>query len=233
MLDSLTTATTEGIMGSIDSAMVHTCQVLTTSQDNKLSFTSGSVVFTAGATLTGATSDASGVIKTIVLSSGSWAEGNAAGYLILYSVSGAFTSGETISDDTLAVDEEGHTTKPAGTATTSGTLIPQTNAAGTPTTTTQTLPSDSTYYDCLFSNFSNNSTSGNYISDSDAGQVIFSSPMVFLPSKATVQEGDHVTTTQTNWSGTYKVQKVDAPEIPFSSIPDHKEAFLKVVKKRG
>ena len=130
----------------------------------------------------------------------------------------------------LTVDEDGHTTKPAGTATTSGTLIPQTNAAGTPTTTTQTLPSDSTYYDCLFSNIS---TSGNYISDSDAGQVIFSSPMVFLPSAATVQEGDHVTTTQTNWSGTYKVQKVDAPEIPFSSIVDHKEAFLKVVKKRG
>lgn len=217
-------------MGSIDFAMVHKCQVLTTSQDNKLNFTSGSVVFTTGATLTGAISDASGVIKTIVLSFGSWAGGNAAGYLILYSVSGAFTSGETISDDTLTVDEDGHTTKPAGTATTSGTLIPQTNAAGTPTTTTQTLPSDSTYYDCLFSNIS---TSGNYISDSDAGQVIFSSPMVFLPSAATVQEGDHVTTTQTNWSGTYKVQKVDAPEIPFSSIVDHKEAFLKVVKKRG
>ena len=217
-------------MGSIDSAMVHKCQVLTTSQDNKLNFTSGSVVFTTGATLTGAISDASGVIKTIALSSGSWAGGNAAGYLILYSVSGAFTSGETISDDTLTVDEEGHTTKPAGTATASGTLLPQTNAAGTPTTTTQTLPSDSTYYDCLFENIS---TSENYISDSDAGQVILSSPMVFLPSTATVQEGDHVTTTQTNWSGTYKVQKVDAPEIPFSSIPDHKEAFLKVVKKRG
>ena len=87
-------------MGSIDFAMVHKCQVLTTSQDNKLNFTSGSVVFTTGATLTGAISDASGVIKTIVLSSGSWAGGNAAGYLILYSVSGAFTSGETISDDT-------------------------------------------------------------------------------------------------------------------------------------
>lgn len=216
-------------MGTIDYAMIHTCQVLSTSQDNKLSFTSGGVVFTVGATLTGATSDASGVIKTIVLSSGSWAGGNAAGYLILYSVSGAFTSGETISDDTLTIDEEGHTTKSAGTATASGVLIPQTNAAGTPTTTTQTLPSDSTYYDCLFSNIS---TSGNYISTSDAGKVIESSLVVFLPDTATVEEGDYITTTQTNYSGSYEVQKVDAPEIPFSGTVDHIEAFLKMVKKR-
>ena len=218
-------------MGSIDSAMVHKCQVLTTTQDNKLSFTSGSVVFTVGATLTGATSNASGVIKTIVLSSGSWAGGTAAGYLILYSVSGDFTSGETISDDTLTVDDDGHTTKSAGTATASGGLIPQTNAAGTPTTTTQTLPSDSTYYDCLFSNIS---TSGNYVLNNEiVGKVVESSHMVFLPSSAQVLEGDYITTTQTNWAGTYEVQKVDAPELPFTSQVDHKEAFLKVVKKRG
>ena len=217
-------------MGIIDFTFVHTCQVLTTSQDQRLNFVSGSVVFTAGATLEGSDSEATGVIKTVTLSSGSWAEGTAAGYLVLYSVSGAFTSGETISDDTLTVDDEGNTTKEAGTATSSGILIPQTNAAGTPTTTTVTLPSDSTYYDCLFSNIS---TSGNYISNSEAGEVIFSSPMVFLPTIAQVQEGDQVTTTQTNFAGTYTVQKVDAPEIPFTAIVDHKEAFLKVVKKRG
>lgn len=83
---------------------------------------------------------------------------------------------------------------------------------------------------CLFSNVS---LASNNISDSEAGKVIISSLMVFLPAAAVVQAGDSITTTEPNWTGTYEVQKVDAPEIPFSEIVDHKEAFLKVVKKRS
>lgn len=217
-------------MGSIDFTMIHECQVLNTSQDNKLYFTSGSVAFTSGATLEGGTSGATGVIKSITLSSGSWAAGTAAGYLILYSVTGTFSTWETIADDTLTIDDEGHTTKPAGTAISSGSAVPLSNAAGSPTMTTLTLPSSSTYYDCLFSNIS---TSGNYILNQESGKVIQSSLIVFLPSSAVVLEGDYVTTTETNYTGTYEVQKVDAPEIPFSGIIDHKEAYLKKVAKRG
>lgn len=99
------------------------------------------------------------------------------------------------------------------------------DAAGSPIP--NLVPTDSV---CLFSNIS---SAGNYISAGEAGKVIESSLIVFLPSTATVQEGDFISTTESNYSGTYEVQKVDAPEIPFSGIVDHKEAFLKAVKKRG
>jgi len=207
-------------MGAIDFALVHACQVLTTTQDNRLNFTSGSAVYTVGATATGQTSEASGVIKSVSVASGSWVAGNAAGYLILHSVSGAFLTGETITDNGVT----------PGLATTSGLLIPQTNAAGTPTTTTVTLPSDSTYYDCLFSKIT---TSGNDVSATGAGKVIISSPMVSLPATAVVQEGDYIRTTEPNWAGTYEVQSIDSPEIPYTGIVDHKEAFLEEVSKRG
>lgn len=207
-------------MGVIDSTFVHECQVLSTSQDQRLDFVQGSAVFTPGKTLAGSTSKTTGIIKSVVLSSGMWAAGTAAGYLILYAVTGAFSDGETIQDS--------NTTK--GTAKTSGSLIPQTNAVGTPSMTSITLPDDSTYYDCLFEHIS---TSGNDISSTDAGKVIISSPVVFLPSSAQVREGDFITTQERNWIGTYEVKHLDYPEIPCTDLVDHIEAFLRKVGKRG
>jgi len=99
------------------------------------------------------------------------------------------------------------------------------DAAGSPIP--NLVPTDSV---CLFSNIS---TAGNSILISEAGKVIETSLVCFLPSTATVQEGDFISTAETNYAGTYEVQKVDSPEIPFSGIVDHKEAFLKAVKKRG
>jgi len=55
--------------------------------------------------------------------------------------------------------------------------------------------------------------------------------MVFLPSSATVDKGDLITTTEPHWAGTYKVQDINVPEDPFAI--DHTEAFLSEVKKRG
>jgi hypothetical protein len=89
------------------------------------------------------------------------------------------------------------------------------------------VPTDS---NCLFETLSN---AGNYISDSQSGPVIIRSIICFLPAETIVEEGDYISTTEPNWVGTYKVDYVDAPEIPGKNTIDHKEAFLKVVKKRG
>lgn len=206
-------------MGIIDFAMMHECQVWKTSQEHHLNFTNGTKEFLAGSTLTGSTSHATGIINSVTLSSGSWAGGTAAGELSLYSVSGTFLNGETIADS--------QTVK--GSAKASGSNVPQTDDAGTPTDINITLPSDSTYYDCLFET---KGTAGNYIAYSEAGKTILSSIIVSLPSDADVLEGDIITTSETDWIGDYEVQKVDAPEIPFSEIVDHKEAILKKVEKR-
>jgi hypothetical protein len=54
--------------------------------------------------------------------------------------------------------------------------------------------------------------------------------MVFLPSSATVDKGDLITTVEPHWEGTYKVQDINVPEDPFAI--DHIEAFLSEVAKR-
>lgn len=206
-------------MGIIDYTFVHHCQVLSTSQDQRLDFVSGSVAFSVGKLLTGSISKATGTIKNIILLSGNWPTGTATGYLILSAVSGDFVDDETITDDGVY----------PGRAASSGTLIPQTNAAGTPTTTTLTLPSESTYYDCLFKRIS---TSGNYILTTDAGKMIFSSIVVFLKETAQVREGDHIITSEPHWAGVYVVYNVDALEIPYTKQIDHIEAYLSKVSKR-
>lgn len=51
---------------------------------------------TAGLTVIGATSGATGIVVTFVLESGSWVGGDAAGYLVIRSLSGTFQDDETI-----------------------------------------------------------------------------------------------------------------------------------------
>jgi uncharacterized protein (DUF1499 family) len=83
---------------------------------------------------------------------------------------------------------------------------------------------------CLFENVS---SAGNYIAETDAGPVILYSILCSLPTETVVQEGDYISTTERVWAGTYRVEHVDAPEIPGSEIIDHLEAFLKRADKRG
>lgn len=198
-------------MNSLNFGMLHTCQVISTSQDLKLNFTSGTAVFTVGSVLTGATSEARGTIKSITLSSGSWSSGNAAGYLILSNASGVFGS-ETIRD--------GRTIP--GTATSSGPAIPQTNGVGTPTTTTI-----STTYSCRFSNASGGVP--NYIS----GTNVLASDIVFLPANAVVKEGDIITSSNQGHVFSYTVTDVNTLYNFFNTTIDHIEASLKAVSKRG
>jgi hypothetical protein len=62
----------------------------------ELSFNTGTAVIVDGNTVTGATSGATGVVARVVLQSGTFAGGDAAGRLILSSSTGVFTSGENL-----------------------------------------------------------------------------------------------------------------------------------------
>jgi len=203
-------------MNSLNFSMTQTCNILSTSQDHILNFTAGSVAFTAGYTLTGAVSHATGIIKSLVLSSGSWAAGTAAGYLTIYAVSGTFQA-ESITDNKSILTP--------GSATSSGASVPQTNAVGTPTQTTKT-----TAYACKFSN---TSRFGGAFSYQDSGKYTVSEPMVFLPAAAVVEAGDTLTTTTPGYNHTYEITAVDTLYNLFLSSIDHIEASLKAVSKRG
>lgn len=201
-------------MNSLDFGMIHSCTVLSTTQDQRLNFTAGNKVFTVGKILTGATSEARGTVKTLVLSSGSWSSGNAAGYLILSACTGVF-SVETITDNgTIPGSAAGH-----------GPTIPETNDVGTPAVTTT-----STAYDkCRFENIKN---PAGYLYNSDSGEYIAREPIVFLPADAVVRQGDQISSTETGFNTTYEVTFVNPLYEFFDNTIDHIEASLEVVEKR-
>ncbi len=63
----------------------------------EMDFTSGGTyVVSEGDTITGQTSASTAIVRRVVLTSGSWSGGDAAGRFILASVSGAFTAGELL-----------------------------------------------------------------------------------------------------------------------------------------
>ena len=62
----------------------------------RIDFRAGSVAFAEGQTVTGQSSGASGEALAVVVSSGSWAGGDAEGYLTLGSVTGSFQAGENL-----------------------------------------------------------------------------------------------------------------------------------------
>jgi len=68
---------------------------------SKLAFAAGNVQPAIGATVTGGTSGATGVVRRIVLSSGDWSTDDAAGYLILTGVTGTFQAEALTGSGTL------------------------------------------------------------------------------------------------------------------------------------
>jgi hypothetical protein len=67
--------------------------------DEKITFSSGTVAFTVGQLVTGASSGATGTIVAVVVTSGSFEDDNAAGYLVIRGGNGLnFTSGNLITD---------------------------------------------------------------------------------------------------------------------------------------
>jgi len=68
-----------------------------------LDFDAGSIVFVIDETVTG-TGGATGVVKKIVVESGAWADGDAAGYMVLYSRNAtAFVNNEALTGSTVGV----------------------------------------------------------------------------------------------------------------------------------
>jgi hypothetical protein len=71
---------------------------------HSVSFTSGSSAFAFGQTVTGVTSGATGIVaEAPTLDSGSYGAGDAAGDLLLYNLSGAFVSGESLQVSAVTV----------------------------------------------------------------------------------------------------------------------------------
>jgi hypothetical protein len=79
--------------------------------DERVNFNTGSVAFTVGQTMTGAASTATGVVVAVVVTSGDWGSGNAAGYLV---VRGGNGNTFTISPSENITDPLGGTAKATG-----------------------------------------------------------------------------------------------------------------------
>lgn len=62
----------------------------------ELKFSAGTAEITEGVTVTGATSGATGVVSRVVLESGAWGDGDAAGRLILSATTGTFAAAENL-----------------------------------------------------------------------------------------------------------------------------------------
>jgi len=65
---------------------------------SQISFDAGTTEFTVGNSIQGGTSSATATIQRVVVQSGTWAGNDAAGYLVLSSVSGDFQDNETIAE---------------------------------------------------------------------------------------------------------------------------------------
>jgi hypothetical protein len=199
----------------LTSRLIHSCTITRQAQDQRLSFTQGSQVFTAAKVIEGADSGATGTIKTIVLTSGSWT-GTAAGYLILSGCSGTFQAGETIAETTGTTP---------GTAKASGPATLETDELGQPIITAIVQSGVS----CRFTY----TTLQQGIQDQAAGRFILKIPMVFFEAGTDILERDLITTTDSGWSGkTYEVSNVDQITEFNSSDIDHIEAQLKSLEKQ-
>jgi hypothetical protein len=71
---------------------------------SKLSFDSGSTKPVRGETITGQSSSKTATIGAVIVSSGTWGGGDAAGYMVIDSPSGAFTNNELLDGSTAGAD---------------------------------------------------------------------------------------------------------------------------------
>lgn len=72
-----------------------------------VNFTTGTAEFLEGETLVGGTSSAIASIKRVVLQSGTWAGGDAAGYLVVGGKTGTYTIGETVTSSSGSAASSG------------------------------------------------------------------------------------------------------------------------------
>jgi hypothetical protein len=81
-------------------AFHYRCTIQTRAKKQQLFFDGGVTAFVVGQTIEGAETGAKGLIDVVVLSTGTWAGGDAAGYVVLESIDGIFVDGEDITTET-------------------------------------------------------------------------------------------------------------------------------------
>jgi len=160
--------------------LIHLATLHSTKQKFTLAYDNGTAVFTAGKTLTGATSHAT----AIIISTGSTASGT----LTLHTISGVFQNNEAISDNGTI----------PGAALVDGVIAEALDEFGQPTTTTV----DTASMPCRF--FS--STDRAVI----AGQAIYGETTlkVMFDGAYPVVEGDTITSTETGYASTFGINSV-------------------------
>ena len=90
---------TSGVSGTVISSYgTTTGKVYLKLVDERVNFNTGSVALTVGQTVTGTSSGATGTIVAVVVSSGSWGAGTAAGYLVIRSGDYNFMTNENVTD---------------------------------------------------------------------------------------------------------------------------------------
>jgi hypothetical protein len=153
---------------------IHSCYLYT--WDKKVPFDTGSANFTIGKVLTGATSHATGLVKTV--------SGTTTGYLILSNVVGVFVNNETITDNNTT----------PGSALVNGTMIDYVDGYGKKSQTLGTAPTQ-----CRFVNAK---LPQGKIADNWSGRF----PAVMFPYGVTLTEGLKLYTTAPAFTGTYTIQ---------------------------
>jgi hypothetical protein len=159
--------------------LVHSCYLHT--RDQRLAFDAGSVAPSVGSTVTGSTSHATGLVKSVAVSTGSWGSGNAAGYLVLSGVSGTFINNEPLVG------------APAGAATADGANSDYVDDYGRKSTTVS-----STATRCRFINL--RAPSGGDFGWS--GRL----PAIWLSPGTSLFSGQRLTTAEAGFSGIYEIQ---------------------------
>lgn len=186
----------------------HTCSILVREQKQKLTIKVGTVAFTVGEIVTGAASHAHGIIESYTHTSGTWAGGDEAGYLIITDITGIFQTSEAITDPK------------GGTAQASGPATLHTDATGKPYYHWH-VPTTSTA--CRFY------TPGNKVIMLDSGVYVDKPLRIMVGSDATLVEIIYrILTTQAGYAGTYDISGVNVRSDGPGAI-HHTEATLKKV----
>lgn len=191
-------------MTSLALGLIHTCILISKTQDQKLLFDQGNAEIIEGSVLTGNTSGAYGSVKSVVIDSGSWEGDDAAGYLTLSNVSGEFSDDEIIRTNT------------SGTASADGTNIPHHLEYGVPSYTESTTSTS-----CRFITSSGKNTT----EKNDRGEHLIDEPVLILPNTLSPKAGDTVEA----FSETYTINGVEPIYNLFNNSIHHYECELRRV----
>lgn len=178
--------------------LIHTCTIQRRYPKQRLAFDGGTGTFTAGLTVTGESSGATGVISSVGGTVGS-------GYLVLQTIVGAFVDDETITDTGV------------GAATVNGAAIDYQNQSGEPG---WYWSDDQTDIPCRFYYGGGR---GRY--RHEVGDVVDLPPKCILPATVSIASaGYRIVTTAPGFAGTYEIGKL----IPRSNSVglDHYEVKL-------